>query len=338
LSAPRCFSTSKTMSSIAGEVLLRRFELQLGGTAPRLVLGDARRLLDQLPSVGRPRAEDHSDLALLDDRVGLCAEAGIHEQLVDVPQAADFPVDEVLALARSIEAAGDLHVAGELLDRRGQRRLVIQRRGCRCMSVPIGCRRGYWSADARNALERVERQITGLPPRRDEAGELQSHLGGGARLARVAAAEDDILHLVAAQALGALFPEHPGDGVGDVALAAAVGADDGRHASIEGELCTIGETLEAGNLETFETHNEPSRSRVRPRTLALRVTGRSYRSQSCRCAVEHVQGHRSAPRTPAAGAGAAPARRAVLEARRRRGCPVPAAGVRTAVSLARAYL
>ena len=43
----------------AREVLLRGFELQLRGAAPRLVLGDAGGFLDQLPPVGRPRAEDH---------------------------------------------------------------------------------------------------------------------------------------------------------------------------------------------------------------------------------------------------------------------------------------
>src|SRR5262249_36910547 len=44
------------------EVLLRRFELQLRRTPPRLVLRDARRLFDQLPPIGRTRAEDHPNL------------------------------------------------------------------------------------------------------------------------------------------------------------------------------------------------------------------------------------------------------------------------------------
>ena len=52
----------------ARQVLLRRFELQLGGAAARLVLGDARGLFDQLAPIGRARAEDLPDLALLDDR------------------------------------------------------------------------------------------------------------------------------------------------------------------------------------------------------------------------------------------------------------------------------
>src|SRR5688572_19931209 len=88
----------------AGQVLLRRLELQLRCPPPRLVFGDAGGLLDQLPAIGRARAEDHPDLALLDDRVGLGAEAGVHHQLVHVAQAADFAVDEVLALPRSIQS------------------------------------------------------------------------------------------------------------------------------------------------------------------------------------------------------------------------------------------
>ena len=95
----------------AREVLLGGIELQLGGPAARLVLGDARGLLDQLPAVGGTRAEDQPDLALLDDRVGLGAEAGVHQELVDVLQAADLAVDQVLALARSIQPPDHLDLA-----------------------------------------------------------------------------------------------------------------------------------------------------------------------------------------------------------------------------------
>jgi hypothetical protein len=82
----------------AGEVLLRGFELELGRPAPRLVFRDPRRLLNQLPAIGRPRTEDHPDLALLDDRVGLGAQAGVHQQFVHVTEPAGLAVDEILAL------------------------------------------------------------------------------------------------------------------------------------------------------------------------------------------------------------------------------------------------
>ena len=83
-----------------------------------------------------------------------------------------------------------------------------------------------------NAIARVGPAVApvGVGVADQHAAEPQSHFGGRRRLSRVAAAEDDVLHLVAAQALGALLAHHPGDGVGDVALAAAVGSDDGRHA------------------------------------------------------------------------------------------------------------
>ena len=58
----------------AREVLLRGLELQLGGPPPRLVLRDARGFLDEHAPVGRARAQDQPDLALLDDGVGLGAE------------------------------------------------------------------------------------------------------------------------------------------------------------------------------------------------------------------------------------------------------------------------
>ncbi len=104
----------------ASQVLLRRFELQLRGAPARFVLGDPRGLFDELPPVGRARAEDQPDLSLLDDRVGLGAKARIHQQLVHVAKPADLTVDQVFALAGSIEAPRDFDVARECLDDLGQ--------------------------------------------------------------------------------------------------------------------------------------------------------------------------------------------------------------------------
>ena len=72
--------------------------------------------------------------------------------------------------------------------------------------------------------------------RQGQTGQTQSHFGGGARLPGVAAVEDHVFHLVAAEALGALLAEYPRDGIGHIALAAAIGTDDGRHALVEGQL------------------------------------------------------------------------------------------------------
>src|SRR5688572_27034079 len=87
--------------------------------------------------------------------------------------------------------------------------------------------------------------------RRGQPGEPQTHFRGGARLSRIAAAEDDVFHPVAAKALGALLAKHPRDRVGDVALAAAVRTDDGGYPLIEGKLRPVGERLEAMDFEAF---------------------------------------------------------------------------------------
>ena len=180
----------------ARQVQLRGLELQLGRTAPRLVLRDPRGFLDELAPVGRPRAEDHADLALLDDGVGLGAEPGVHQQLVHVAQPAHLAVDQVFALARAIQPPR--HFDGPR-DRRPVRRPA--------------------SAGASAAAAQTRQ-----PGAESTSLEPQPHLGGAGRLSRVAAVEDDVFHPVAAQALGALLAEHPRDGVGDVALAASVRA------------------------------------------------------------------------------------------------------------------
>ena len=69
------------------------------------------------------------------------------------------------------------------------------------------------------------------------------------RLAALGAVEDDVLHDAAAQRLGALLAEHPGHRLGEIALAAAVGADDGGDAAGELHGDRIDERLEAGDLE-----------------------------------------------------------------------------------------
>ena len=237
----------------AGQVLLGGVELQLGGAAAGLVLGDPGGFLDQLAAIGRPRAENHPDLALLDDGVGLGAQPGVHQQFVDVAQPAVSAVDEVLALARAIEPAGHLDIAHRLDGIEGQRRaasgvgqMPVVVAGTVAVAVAVAVDGGLWDP--------------GVGARRQrDAAQPQRHLRRPGRLAGVAAAEDDVFHLVAAQALGALLTEHPGERVGDIALAAAVGADDGGDAAVEGQLGAIGKRLESGDFEAIETHGHPRR-------------------------------------------------------------------------------
>ena len=83
-------------------------------------------------------------------------------------------------------------------------------------------------------------------------GEL--NLGGGGGPPAVAAGEDDVLHGGAADARGSLLAEHPHDGVGEVALAAAVRPDDDGDAGLEDQLGLPRERLEALHAQRAQVH------------------------------------------------------------------------------------
>ncbi len=75
------------------------------------------------------------------------------------------------------------------------------------------------------------------------------------------AGEDDIFHTAAAEALGRLFAEDPADGVGQVGLAAAVGADDGSDAgAVEPHLGAVDEGFES--LDFYSSQFEQSTAPV----------------------------------------------------------------------------
>jgi hypothetical protein len=80
--------------------------------------------------------------------------------------------------------------------------------------------------------------------RLSQTAQAEADFGGGSRPTGIAAVEDDVLHLLAAEALRTLLPQHPRDGVRHVALATAIGADDRGHALVEGQLGSLGERFE----------------------------------------------------------------------------------------------
>ncbi|OQB95849.1 MAG: hypothetical protein BWX86_01052 [Verrucomicrobia bacterium ADurb.Bin122] len=169
----------------AREILVGEPELLQGLAALRFILGDAGGFFEDGAALLGFGGKDLVDLALRHDRVAGPADAGVHEQLLDVLQAARLAVEEVLALPVAVHAAHDLDLvklAAELL-------LAI--------------------------------------------GQEQRDFAQLRRFAGVGALENDVLHLAAAQGLGALFAQHPADGVGDVGLAAAIGTDDGGDAGFE---------------------------------------------------------------------------------------------------------
>ena len=65
--------------------------------------------------------------------------------------------------------------------------------------------------------------------------------------------EDDVLHGATAQMFDALLAQNPGYGIRDVALAAAVGSDDGGYSVTSEEYFgVVREGFETGNLEAFQ--------------------------------------------------------------------------------------
>src|SRR5690606_10852043 len=82
-------------------------------------------------------------------------------------------------------------------------------------------------------------------------------------LAALRALEDDVGHLVAAQAARALVAQHPLERVDHVGLAAPVRADDAGEAGVELQLGAVGERLEAAADEALQQHGTKTWSRRR---------------------------------------------------------------------------
>ena len=81
----------------------------------------------------------------------------------------------------------------------------------------------------------------------------ERNLGHAGGLAVARAGEDDVFHADAAQGLGRLLAQHPGNGVGDIRLAAAVRADDGGDAvAVKLQLGAVAERFESEDLQLFQ--------------------------------------------------------------------------------------
>ena len=89
-------------------------------------------------------------------------------------------------------------------------------------------------------------------------------LGAAQRRARRGAREDDVLHLAAAQRLGALLPHHPRQRVDDVGLTRPVGSDNCGDARLETQSRRRGEGLEALQRQTLEVHGVPDYRSTKP--------------------------------------------------------------------------
>ena len=89
------------------EIIVDRFEFIPRRSAAGLVLGDPRGLLQNAPSVLCLLADDFIDHPLFHHRVGARSEPGVHEQILDVEEAAGDLVQEVVAVAGSEQPARD---------------------------------------------------------------------------------------------------------------------------------------------------------------------------------------------------------------------------------------
>ena len=81
--------------------------------------------------------------------------------------------------------------------------------------------------------------------------------GRGERPSLFCAVEDDVFHLGAAQCARALFAQHPAYGIGNIALAAAVGADDRGHPRRQLQGYLIRKGFESLDVNLFKTHPIP---------------------------------------------------------------------------------
>ena len=188
------------------EIARRLLETPLGGAAPVAIEPHPGGLLEQLAPVVGTVGEEGIDHPALDHHARARAQPGAPQQIRNVAQPAGRAIEEVVAVARTREAAGD----DDLLERHGEEAVVVR--------------------------------------------EVQGDFGHVHGAPRRRALKDDFVHLRPAHEARALLAKHPAHGVGDVGLAAAIGADDRRHPGLEDELRDIGERLEAVQLELGQPH------------------------------------------------------------------------------------
>src|SRR5208337_4465413 len=93
----------------------RRFQLGLRQPLARLEFGNPRRLFQDQTPVRWPGTQNLPDSPLLDDGVRFRTQSGAHEQVLDVTQAADLAVDQILALTGAKQPACDRDLAGAMV-------------------------------------------------------------------------------------------------------------------------------------------------------------------------------------------------------------------------------
>src|SRR5664279_260433 len=99
----------------AVQIRLSIFEPCFRESLLRLEFGDASRFFDDGAAIGGPAAQDLSDAALLDKRIGLRAQARAHEQLLDVTQTAELSIQQIFAVTATKQPTGYGNFSGVVL-------------------------------------------------------------------------------------------------------------------------------------------------------------------------------------------------------------------------------
>ncbi len=175
------------------KILLRRFQLTKRFGLLFFVTHDAGGLLDQLTPVLRRRIQDLIDLPLGNHRVPFASRARIEQQTANILKPAVDFVQEILAFTVTVQAASNHHL------------------------LHVGQLVGKTRAS-------VELHHRGIKP-----ADNQRDFGHPQRLSKFGPVENDILHFFTSERLGALFTQHPEDGIHDVAFPAAIRTDDRSH-------------------------------------------------------------------------------------------------------------
>ena len=214
------------------------------------------------------------DLGLATERLELAPD--LAEQVVEAGQVAVGGVELaerlLLALAVLEDAGGLLDEAAPVLRRRVQDRVELALADDDVhLAADAGVAQQLLDVEqaARAAVDGVLRAAVaehraadrdlGVVDRQRPVGvvDRQLHLGAAQRRATGRAGEDDVLHLAAAQRLGALLAHHPGERVDDVGLARAVGPDDAGDAGLELQRRGGREGLEALERQALEVQRAP---------------------------------------------------------------------------------
>ena len=226
---------ARDQDGLVGELLLE------GGAGRHQVVGDQAGLGVADRGLDADRPPGHLGLAA--ERLELAAD--LAEQVGEAGQVAVAGVELaerlLLALAVLEDAGGLLDEAAPVLRRRVQDRVELALAdddvhlaadagvGEQLLDVEQAARGAVDGVFGAAAAEHgpADRDL-GVLDRQRAVGVVdgQQHLGPAQRRPARRAGEDDVLHLAAAQRLGALLTHDPGEGVDDVGLAGAVGPDD----------------------------------------------------------------------------------------------------------------